>query len=548
MVKQSVSPHRQLRLWGAAVLAVGVLASCSSSSKSSPSSSSSNAATSHVLLVGTFNGHRGQYTTIQSAVDAARAGDWILVAPGDYHETADAAQPAAGADYGKYGGVSITTPRLHVRGMSRGGVIVDGTKAGASTPCSADPVHQDFGVKGADGKAVGRNGILVWKADGVSIDNLTVCNFLAGTGESGNEIWWNGGSGTGRIGLHGYSGSYLTATSTFFGGEATAAQYGIFSSDSAGPATWDQTYASNFNDSGMYVGACLRLCDITINHAWMEYSALGYSGTNSGGAIVIENSEFDNNQDGFDTNTQIAGDPPAPQDGACPTGAASPITHTHSCWVFMHNNVHDNNNPNVPKAGSASAGPTGTGMTISGGRNDTVLDNTFADNGAWGILFVPYPDSGKPDIGQTCSGTGGGQVAGFGCVYESEGNALLHNTFKHNGFFANPSNSDFGQITILAHKPSNCYAGNTAPDGSAPADLERLQPKCGVTTTAANSGGSLLAQVLCDTGFGTCPAGAHYPQATGVVMHPLPENLPTMPNPCVGVPANDWCPNGKPLS
>ena len=53
----------------------------------------------------------------------------------------------------------------------------------------------------------------------------------------------------------------------------------------------------------MYVGACKQLCNITISHAWMEYNALGYSGTNSGGAIVITHSMFDNNQDGFDTNT-----------------------------------------------------------------------------------------------------------------------------------------------------------------------------------------------------------------------------------------------------
>lgn len=37
-----------------------------------------------VLLVGTYAGVRGQYQTLQAAVTAARAGDWILVAPGDY--------------------------------------------------------------------------------------------------------------------------------------------------------------------------------------------------------------------------------------------------------------------------------------------------------------------------------------------------------------------------------------------------------------------------------------------------------------------------------
>jgi hypothetical protein len=278
----------------------------------------------------------------------------------------------------------------------------------------------------------------------------------------------------------------------------------------------------------------------------MEYSALGYSGTNSGGAIVIENSEFDNNQDGFDTNTQIAGDPPAPQNGACPRNAMSPITHTHSCWVFMHNKVHDNNNPNVPKAGTASEGPTGTGMTIAGGRNNTVMDNEFSNNGAWGVLFVPFPDSGTPSLDQTCTGSGGHPLQGFGCILDPEGNALIGNTFSHNGFFGNPSNGDYGQIVINAHLPRNCYSHNTAPNGSAPPNLEQTQPTCGPLTSAPNTGGPLLAQVLCDTGNGTCPADAKYPQATGVVMHPLPKTLVSMPNPCDGVPANAWCPNGRP--
>ena len=30
-------------------------------------------------------------------------------------------------------------------------------------------------------------------------------------------------------------------------------------------------------------------------------------------------------------------------------------------------------------------------------------------------------------------------------------------------------------------------------------------------------------------------------------MHPLPSGLPSMPNPCHGVPANPWCSGGKPI-
>ena len=497
-----------------------------------------------VLLVGTFDGKRGPYWTIQQAVDAAKPGDWILIGPGDYHETADEDGPPVNPGHGQMGGVYIDKPDLTLRGMDRNSVVVDGTNPGSST-CSAKPSAQNYGEPAADGIPVGRNGILVWKASGVHIENLTVCNFMAGTGASGNEIWWNGGDGSGKIGLTGYWGSYLTATSTFVGSESTAAEYGVFASNSAGPAGWNQIYASNMNDSGTYVGACHRQCNVTLNHMWMENNALGYSGTNSGGTVVIENSQFDDNQDGLDTNTQVIGDPPAPQDGRCPHGGTSPVTHTISCWVVVHNYLHNNNNAKAPAEGSAAQGPVGTGMTISGGRYDTVLDNTVEHNGAWGVLFIPYAQQGKPSAHQTCRGAGGHQVPGFGCVLDPEGDALLGNTFRDNGYFGNPSNSDFGQITLFGGEPRNCFRGNDAPDGSAPANLAKIQPTCYGTTKAGNAGGPLFAQVLCDTGFAACPPGAKYPTPNGtVVLRRLPIGLPTMPNPCAGVPANPWCPQG----
>ena len=101
-----------------------------------------------------------QFNSIQAAVDAARPGDWILVAPGDYHERGDYTthQPTdeAGA------GVLITTPDIHLRGLDRNGVVVDGTKPG-SPNCSPAAGDQDFGPNG-----LGRNGVEVFKADGVT--------------------------------------------------------------------------------------------------------------------------------------------------------------------------------------------------------------------------------------------------------------------------------------------------------------------------------------------------------------------------------------------
>jgi hypothetical protein len=499
----------------------------------------SSTAAAHVLRVGTFHGIKGPYSSIQAAVDAAKPGDWILVGPGDYKEHS-ARTPAGRTELPS--GVLMKTPRVYLRGMDRNKVIVDGTKPG-SPACSKKPSDQEFGPHHR-----GLNGVLVWKADDVWVQNLTACNYLHGSGDTGNEIWWNGGQKGihGNIGGRGFLGSYLNATSTFFQNEETAAQYGIFSSNWNG-GTWDQTYASNFNDSGYYIGACMQVCNQVVNRAHGQFNALGYSGSNSGGSLVVKNSEFDQNEDGFDTNSQN-GDNPAPQDGACPNNGTSPITHTHSCWVFMDNFVHDNNNANVPSFGAAAAGPVGTGMSVSGGRNDTIMRNRFENNKAWGVILVPYSDTGKPCIGGTLDSPILGQG---GCLFDEWGDAIIGNSFRNNGGYGNPTNGDFSQLNFEKH-PSDCYRGNTHSAGALAGQAAKLQqttPNCSTAPVNPNLDISFLNEVLCDSqvklsGFG-CQPGDHYPRRTKVTMHPLPKGLKTMPNPCAGVPRNPWCPANK---
>ncbi len=543
------------RPWRCAAIAGALLASVLTASTSSGASSTPSG---HVLLVGTWKGVTGQYLSIQAAVNAAQPGDWILVAPGDYREQNDMTNPPSGSALreGGYGSILITKDNLHLRGLNRNAVIIDGTSTG--TACNSVEANQNFGPV-VNGQALGRNGIVVYKANDVSIDNLTTCNFTGGAGDTGNNIWWNGGAGSGQIGLTGYSGSYLTATDQFFSGNSTAGTYGIFSSDAAGSPTtvWNNVYGANFNDSGMYVGACRQLCNITINNAYMTNNALGYSGTNSGGSILIENSTFTNNQDGLDTNTQIAGDPPAGQNGACPPGQKPKIKGATTCWILYKDTFSYNNNAHVPHSGTAADGPLGTGITISGGRNDTVMESTFVGNNAWGMLVLPFADSDTPPAGVSCTNTGGTEMTGLGCIYDPQNVHIVNNKFSNNGGYKNITNSDIGYIDLFGGVAQSCFTNNKNGSKSAITYPPNLQKQFGICTgalTSADPGArypvtslfsTLVTEVLCDTGFSSCPQGANYPHSNTVILAPRPTNLPTMANPCLGVPDNGWCRKGK---
>src|SRR5215469_12333181 len=128
-----------------------------------------------VLLVGSFQGMPGQFSSIQAAVDAARPGDWVLIGPGNYHETGNRVPPGAVGDDTAGAAVLVTTPGIHIRGMDRNGVVLDGTKPGASR-CSSATADQGFGPAGSNGAPTGRNGLVVYKASGVSVENMTACN------------------------------------------------------------------------------------------------------------------------------------------------------------------------------------------------------------------------------------------------------------------------------------------------------------------------------------------------------------------------------------
>src|ERR1019366_2787668 len=118
-------------------------------------------------------------------------------------------------------GVLMSTRDVYLRGMNRNTVIVDGTKPG-SARCSSQESAQNFGPKSSKG-AKGLNGIMVWKAANVWVQNLTACNFLGGSADAGNGIWWNGGASSGKVGGHGFYGSAFSCTHTPYRGGENAA-------------------------------------------------------------------------------------------------------------------------------------------------------------------------------------------------------------------------------------------------------------------------------------------------------------------------------------
>ena len=115
------------------------------------------------------------YATIQTAVDAAKPGNLVLVAPGVYREA-----------------VTVTTANIVIRGLDRRRTVLDGG-------------------------FVRDNGIKVL-ADGVVVENLTARNYKS------NGFFWTG--------VKGYRGSYLTAIRNGdYGIYAFDATYGQFDHD-----------------------------------------------------------------------------------------------------------------------------------------------------------------------------------------------------------------------------------------------------------------------------------------------------------------------------
>lgn len=438
------------------------------------------------------------FKTIQAAVDASSRGDWVLIEPGVYDESVK---------------VSAAQSGIWIRGMNRNTVIIDGQHRVA-------------------------NGIEIDKANDVWVENLTVRNFDFGPEcpdeECGNEIWWNGGAGSGKIGAHGWYGSYLTAYDT-----GLAGGYGIFTGNEI-EGSWENIYASGFADSGMYIGACQE-CEARVSGATMEDNALGYSGSNAGGRLVLERSIYRHNLVGIAPNSENPGDPPPPQDGECgrpnvehpdPTPIIT-TTRIPRCTVIRKNLVVENDNLTVPVNGSTGVAPWGAGIELPGDYADLVTDNLIAGNPTDGVLGFEYPNPFTPENG--FEGT---------LFFQLAGNRISHNLFLHNG---SRGGAFTGDLTLLggfseifgypqSHSENNCVSGNRFTGATFPTEIEGTWG-CQNETTPSPGGGLPAVEYLVGLQEEANAIREEHPP----VGQPAPPPQPTMPNPCQGVPRNPLC-------
>lgn len=285
--------------------------------------------------------------------------------------------------------VFVTVPGLRIRGEDRNGTVLDGLTT------------HEIGFEVT--------------ADRVVVENLTVHGYK----EHGVRFFEQTG----------YWARYVTAYNNGL--------YGIFAFGSR-CGQFDHSFTSGNADSGFYIGECFP-CDAVIHDIVAFQNALGYSGTNAGGNLVIRDSIWTDNAMGLVPNS-LDGEERPPQRGA----------------TIKNNQVFNNNNANVPGVGIAGQF-YGGGIVIAGGTANQVFGNTVTDHALAGIAVTPLPDRN---------------------VWIATGNIVWGNRVTHNDSVY-PDSYDLAQGASSGM--NNCWAdnvfGTTAP--------ERIQDvySCALPTT-----------------------------------------------------------------
>lgn len=249
-------------------------------------------------------------------------------------------------------------------------------------------------------------------------------------------------------------GYLLDRYKTYYAGE-----YGVltFNSDHGEIRDCD---AAGHGDAALYPGSAADTGEETIegrqrlnqeiHRCDMRHSAAGYSGT-AANAVWVHNNNFYDNALGFTTDVFTAsGHPGFPQDSD----------------LIENNNFYSNNfNPYLPGSDVEPTipVPVGTGLWIAGGNNNLVRRNHFWNNWRRGTMLFAVPDS-------LVCGPAAASNMQKGCdplkISTSFRNRFTENVMgRNNRGGRDPNGTDFFWDGFLGNA-NNCWYANTGKDGN----------------------------------------------------------------------------------
>lgn len=360
---------------------------------------------------------------VPDATDApattAGADDGVREVPAEYPTIQAAVDAAADGDLvliapGTYNeAVDVETDNLTIRGLERDGVVLDGA----------------FELD---------NGIRVLGASGVAIENLTATNY------TNNGLFW--------VSSTGYRASYITTYRT--------GDYGIYAFDSV-KGQIEHAHTVGSRDAGVYIGQCYP-CDAVVTDVVSSHNGLGYSGTNSGGNLLIVDSVWHNNRVGI-----------------VPNSGSYELCYPERETTIVGNLVYDNNQADTPAIDVALLAQ-GNGILVAGGVRNVISRNRVDNHFRTGIGLVPYleetPNDDQPTEDEwtmPCEEQKQLEIVipDGGLLWDSYQNRVTDNIVTNSGEADLTIASAGGDISTFG----NCWSGNEF-TLSAPLDLETLAP------------------------------------------------------------------------